>query len=223
MYHYMPTTVVFERLERPQHLHESFPWTPVMPSYDNDLGNAGIDLASAATVVAEEVGASSRLPYGYFEITGSDMNQDDMQTLARALTDMDASVDVSFMGDLARKNVRMEYSSNSPKPLRMYQAVIRTGLRVALPTGFHMKIASRSGLGFKRNILAFPGIIDNSYRGELMIKLYQLTSDESPFIIEAGERIAQGILFSTPEIFIREGEVSTSTLRGENGFGSTGA
>lgn len=221
--YYMPTTVVFEKLERPEHLHKSLPWNPTIPQYDNDLGNAGIDLASATTVVAEEVGASSRLPYGYFEITGSDMNQEDMQTLAKALVDMDASVDISFMGDLAKQNVRMEYSSNSPKPLRMYQAVVRTGLRVALPTGFHMKIASRSGLGFRRNILAFPGIIDNSYRGELMIKLYQLTNEESPFVIDVGERIAQGILFSTPEISIREGAVSTSTLRGENGFGSTGA
>jgi len=150
------------------------------------------------------------------------MNAEDLPTLSLMLNTGE-KMDASVMADINRNNIRVEYSSDSPKPLRMYQAVIRTGLRVHLPFPFHMKIASRSGLGFRRNILAFPGIIDNSYRGELMIKLFQLTDDENPFVIEQGERVAQGILFSTPEIIIREASVDRNTLRGESGFGSTGA
>lgn len=223
MIYHMPTTLVFERLERPENLHEDIPWAPVIPSYDNDLGNAGIDLSSATRIVAEEVGVSSRLPLGYMEITGSSLSPEDVHTMSRLVTDSETLITSSIISNLQDNNIRIEYDTDSPRPLRMYQAVVRTGLRVQLPFTFHMKIASRSGLGFRNNILAFPGIIDNSYRGELMIKLFQLTSEESPFVINPGDRIAQGILFSTPEVLIREGAVTTSTHRGEKGFGSTGA
>lgn len=103
----------------------------------------------------------------------------------------------------------------------IYAAVVRTGVRVKLPTDIHMRIASRSGLGFFRNIFAFPGTIDSGYRGEIMIKLFQLGASE-PFYIEPRERIAQAILFSTPRARVVEGEVPTSTERGVRGFGSSG-
>lgn len=108
-----------------------------------------------------------------------------------------------------------------PNPHYLYTAVVSTGLRVKLPGHLHMRIASRSGLAFNKNILAFPGTIDNSYTGEIKIKLFSFVRNEP---INVGDKIAQGILFAGfPEMSIVEGVVNTDTDRGEKGFGSTDA
>lgn len=96
-------------------------------------------------------------------------------------------------------------------------AVVRTGVKMELPYSYHMMIASRSGLGFKQHIEAFPGIIDHSYRGEIMIKLHS----PIPFFIEAGSKIAQGLIFNSLPYMLKEGVVDTNTERGDKGFGST--
>lgn len=99
-----------------------------------------------------------------------------------------------------------------------HYALIETGIKVQLPYGYHMMIASRSGLGFKRHIQAFPGIIDHSYRGQIMVKLYS----PLPFSVDVGEKVAQGIIFASQPYHIIEGTVDTNTERGDRGFGSTG-
>ena len=97
-------------------------------------------------------------------------------------------------------------------------AIIRTGIKIQLPYSHHMMIASRSGLAFKHHIQAFPGIIDHSYRGEIMIKLYAPVE----FKIQAGDKIAQGLIFKSQDYIIEQGEVDVNTTRGDKGFGSTG-
>lgn len=99
-----------------------------------------------------------------------------------------------------------------------YYAIVRTGVRMQMPYGYHMMVGSRSGLGFKRHIQAFPGIIDHSYRGEIMVKLYSPV----PFSINQGDKIAQGIVFRSQKYTLSQGSVDTNTERGEKGFGSTG-
>lgn len=98
-----------------------------------------------------------------------------------------------------------------------HYAIIRTGIKMQLPYGHHMMIGSRSGLGFKQHIQAFPGIIDHSYRGEIMVKLYS----PAPFTISAGDKIAQGLIFKSQDYMLSVGVVDTDTERGEKGFGST--
>lgn len=214
----MDRVIAFEKLENPQG-HEV--WIPRLPEHNwsDQHDNAGMDFFSATRVVAEEVGVASRLPAGYFEISGSELSNEDVSFIHSQLVG-----DVSgAIVDMERNNVRIDYVENSPKPLRMYQSVIHTGLRMRLPRGYHMRIASRSGLGFKHNIFAFPGTIDSSYRGPIMIKLYQFTSNESPFIIEAGDKVAQGIVFTSPDYYVIEDTVSEAeTSRGSKGFGSSG-
>jgi len=98
-----------------------------------------------------------------------------------------------------------------------YFSKIRTGVKMELPYGYHMMIGSRSGLGFNRHIHAFPGVIDHSYRGEIIVKLY------SPihFSVKTGDKIAQGLIFSSREYELIEGTVDVNTERGSSGFGST--
>lgn len=99
-----------------------------------------------------------------------------------------------------------------------YYCIVRTGIKLQMPYGYHMMIGSRSGLGFKKHIQAFPGIIDHSYRGEIMIKLYA----PIPFSIKEGDKVAQGLVIKSQNYSISEGTVDTNTERGEKGFGSTG-
>lgn len=99
-------------------------------------------------------------------------------------------------------------------------ALVRTGLRVALPPGMHLRFASRSGLATKSLLYAFPGTVDSSFRGELMIQL--LAFGTHPPYLKAGAKIAQGIVFRSESYNIFEGKVSLDTSRGEAGFGSTG-
>lgn len=99
-------------------------------------------------------------------------------------------------------------------------AVVGVGLKFAfIHPGFWVKVESRSGLGFKHGIMAHPGIIDNGYRGDAGIKLYNLTDID--YNIKAGDRIAQFVVYSNICTEVEWGEVE-QTDRGEKGFGSSG-
>lgn len=99
-------------------------------------------------------------------------------------------------------------------------AVVNVGLKFAdIPEGYWIKVESRSGLGFKHGITAHPGIIDNGYRGDAGIKLYNLT--DTPYEIKAGDRIAQFVVYMNMHMQVDWGTVQAST-RGEKGFGSSG-
>ena len=55
-------------------------------------------------------------------------------------------------------------------------AVVDVGLKLAFLTeGWWFRIEPRSGLGFKHNIQPHLGIIDNGYRGDLGVKLYNFS------------------------------------------------
>jgi deoxyuridine 5'-triphosphate nucleotidohydrolase len=99
-------------------------------------------------------------------------------------------------------------------------AVVSVGLKFAdIPEGYWVKVESRSGLGFKHGITAHPGIIDNGYRGDAGIKLYNLT--DTDYQIKAGDRIAQFVVYMNIGMQVEWGTVQESA-RGEKGFGSSG-
>ena len=98
--------------------------------------------------------------------------------------------------------------------------VIETGLAVEIPIGYEIQARGRSGLAFNNDVLAHFGTIDESYRGEVKIKLWNLGN--KPYQIKTGQRIAQGILAPVEKaIFLEEFDLS-KTVRGENGISSTG-
>ena len=96
----------------------------------------------------------------------------------------------------------------------------KTGIAMQLPQGFYGKFASRSGLAFKHDIHCFHGTIDNNYRGEMMIRLFNF--GDKHFRVEVGDRIAQLVILP----YLRADGVLVDSLdetdRGSNGFGSTG-
>jgi len=99
-------------------------------------------------------------------------------------------------------------------------AIVGVGLKFAyIEPGFWVKVEGRSGLGFKHGIMPHSGIIDEGYRGDAGIKLYNLTDVD--YNVNAGERIAQFVIYANYPVEVSEGSVVDSD-RGEKGFGSSG-
>jgi dUTP pyrophosphatase len=102
-------------------------------------------------------------------------------------------------------------------------ARIPTGLFLEIPSGYEVQIRPRSGLALNHQItvLNSPGTIDSDYRGEIQIILINHGTKE--FSVTYGMRIAQMVLSPVvqAECVYTEEEL-TSSLRGTNGFGSSG-
>jgi len=99
-------------------------------------------------------------------------------------------------------------------------AVVGVGLKFAyIEPGFWIKVEGRSGLGFKHGIMPHSGIIDEGYRGDAGVKLYNLTDVD--YTVKAGERVAQFVVYANYPVEVSEGDVVDSD-RGEKGFGSSG-
>ena len=103
------------------------------------------------------------------------------------------------------------------------QAIINTGIAVAIPENVVGLVYVRSSLGFKHNITLSNsvGVIDSAYRGELKVALTN-HHNTSSYEVRRGDRIAQLVL--TPILLATPIEVDEldDTVRGEGGIGSTG-
>jgi len=101
-------------------------------------------------------------------------------------------------------------------------ALIPTGISIAIPEDTEVQIRPRSGLAAKSNIsvLNTPGTIDSDYRGEIKIILFNHGKEE--FIINNNDRVAQMVLMPVHKINFEEVENLPDTIRGKDGFGSTG-
>ena len=97
---------------------------------------------------------------------------------------------------------------------------VSTGLSVAVPLDSYFRIAPRSGLAAKHEIDVLAGVVDSDYRGELVVLLKNL--GENDFVVNKGDRIAQGIVEKIYLADVLEVKELPDTDRGENGFGSTG-
>jgi dUTP pyrophosphatase len=102
------------------------------------------------------------------------------------------------------------------------RALIATGFAIELPRGFEAQIRPRSGLALADGVtvLNSPGTIDADYRGEIGVIL--INFGEKSFAVRRGARIAQLVVCSVERIALISGERLTSSVRGSNGFGSTG-
>lgn len=102
-------------------------------------------------------------------------------------------------------------------------AMIPTGLRVEIPSGYEIQVRPRSGLAAKNGVtvLNTPGTIDADYRGEICVIL--INHSKTVFTVTPNMRIAQLILAPVCQAeFIRQEQELTATTRGAGGFGHTG-
>ena len=102
------------------------------------------------------------------------------------------------------------------------QAVVPTGLAVAIPTGYVGILAVRSSMGIRNGVTLSNGIgvIDRDYRGPLGAGLHNLS--QTPYTVQPGDRVAQLMVVPVIREQIEVVEELPPTQRGSGGFGSTG-
>ncbi len=101
--------------------------------------------------------------------------------------------------------------------------MIKTGLAMAIPTGYAGLIYARSSLGSKKGLAPANkvGVIDSDYRGEIKVPLFNQSKETQ--IIAKNERIAQIIFTPYLKVNFQETNELDDTTRGTGGFGSTNA
>ncbi|KAM4766751.1 deoxyuridine 5'-triphosphate nucleotidohydrolase, mitochondrial isoform X3 [Corvus cornix cornix] len=102
----------------------------------------------------------------------------------------------------------------------MEKAVVKTDIQIALPSGCYGRVAPRSGLAAKHFIDVGAGVIDEDYRGNVGVVLFNFGKET--FEVKKGDRIAQLICERIYYPELEEVEALDDTERGEGGFGSTG-
>lgn len=97
-----------------------------------------------------------------------------------------------------------------------------TGWAMAIPEGHFGGVYARSGLSINHGLRPgnCVGVIDESYRGEVMVALHNDSSEG--YLVAPGERIAQLVIHPVPETELVEVDELDDTERGDGGFGSTG-
>lgn len=107
---------------------------------------------------------------------------------------------------------------------RNSSAVVPVGLTLAdITSGYWIRIEPRSGLGFKHSIQPHLGVIDNGYRGDLGVKLYNFCADASHvgYDVRKGDKIAQLVVYKLIQPECMWSDDVTESNRGAKGFGSS--
>ena len=100
-----------------------------------------------------------------------------------------------------------------------HRAWVSTGIAIALDPYHVGQIWPRSGLAGK-GLDTSAGIVDSDYRGEVKVLMVNGTHERKT--INAGDRIAQLLIVPIAHPTMTEMSELPETVRGENGFGSTG-
>lgn len=104
------------------------------------------------------------------------------------------------------------------------RGLVSTGIRIAIPEGWEGQVRARSGMALRQGLALVnaPGTIDSDFRNTIQVILINL--GQEPIKIARGDRIAQ-IVFA-PVLRVEWEEIPSGqlpeTVRGKNGFGSTG-
>lgn len=98
--------------------------------------------------------------------------------------------------------------------------LVKTGISIALPDGCYGRVAPRSGLACNHFVDVGAGVIDQDYRGEVKVLLFNFNRVD--YQVKKGDRIAQLICEKIYIPDILQVEDLSKTDRGSGGFGSTG-
>jgi len=126
---------------------------------------------------------------------------------------------------------------------------IKTDLAFEIPAGYEMQIRPRSGITSKTKLRVQLGTIDSSYRGPVGVivdnvslfdescvildlkgqTMFERTKSGEPYeysqgsyMINKGEKIAQGVICPVKRVELIESDVLSPTERDSGGFGHTG-
>jgi len=100
------------------------------------------------------------------------------------------------------------------------KALAKTDIQIKVPHGTYGRIAPRSGLSWKNHIDIGAGVVDEDYRGNVGVVMFNHADVE--FVVKRGDRVAQLVCekISYPDLQVLD--TLDETVRGVAGFGSTG-
>jgi dUTP pyrophosphatase len=104
------------------------------------------------------------------------------------------------------------------------RALVPTGIALELPEGYAGFVQPRSGRALRDglSLVNTPGLIDSHYRGEIKVIAINLDLSQ-PLELAFGEKVAQLVVQRVEHVTLVEADELSATVRGEGGFGSTGA
>ena len=100
------------------------------------------------------------------------------------------------------------------------RTAVKTGISIEIPDGYAGLFWDKSGIGIGEGLKTLGGVIDASYRGEILIGIINLS--DTDYIFEAGHKVAQMIIQKVEYVEINEVDSLTDTKRGAGRLGSTG-
>lgn len=100
------------------------------------------------------------------------------------------------------------------------QAQVPTGIAVEIPEGCVGLVWDKSSISFGHGLKIMGGVIDASYRGEIIMSLRNLSDKD--FTLNKGHKVAQMLIQKFEHCDILEVEELSETVRGEGREGSTG-
>lgn len=145
---------------------------------------------------------------------------------------MEPIINIKFLNELAKLPTRgSEYAAgydlyaatDSVIDIAPHSTVkVGTGLAIELPIGTFGGVYARSGLATKKGLRPANcvGVVDSDYRGEVIVALHNDTDEMMS--IEPQERIAQLIIQPFLAVHFNNVDDLSTTVRGEDGFGSSG-
>ena len=101
--------------------------------------------------------------------------------------------------------------------------LIPSGVAIHLEEpGLAALVLPRSGLGHKHGIVLgnLVGLIDSDYQGQILVSLWNRSINN--FTLNPMERIAQLVIVPVVQVSLNIVEAFGHSVRGANGFGSTG-
>ncbi|XP_042172000.1 deoxyuridine 5'-triphosphate nucleotidohydrolase, mitochondrial isoform X2 [Oncorhynchus tshawytscha] len=103
----------------------------------------------------------------------------------------------------------------------MDKAIVKTDIQIAVPSGCYGRVAPRSGLAAKHFIDVGAGVVDEDYRGNVGVVLFNFSKET--FEVKKGDRVAQLVCERICYPDLQELKSLDETERGAGGFGSTGS
>lgn len=100
------------------------------------------------------------------------------------------------------------------------QTRVHTGVAIEIPEGYVGLIWDKSSVSFNMGLKVMGGVIDASYRGEIIMNLLNVGDKEVK--MEKGQKVAQMIIQKFEDCDIVEVSELSDTVRGVGREGSTG-
>lgn len=100
------------------------------------------------------------------------------------------------------------------------RAQLPTNMAVAIPRGYFGLVLPRSSTLHKRGLIVHPGILDEGYRGEVQVLVFN--PGQKGVFVQEGERLAQLLVLPVVRVTFKSTKKLTAGERDTKGFGSTG-